>query len=67
MEVIILPWQAMGSPTASTGVFGSIMTLSLIKEFDSGLKSNKEIKGLTGKTLHAQNLCDPKMETLLHF
>lgn len=45
---------------ASTGVLGSIMTLSLIKEFDSGLQSNKEIKGLTEKTLHAQNPHDPK-------
>lgn len=44
----------MGSPTASIGVLGSIMTLSVIKEFDSGFESKKEIKGLTGKTQHAQ-------------
>lgn len=55
--------RTMGSPVASTGVLGSIMTLSLIKEFDSGLRSSQEIKGLTEETLHAQNPRDPKMET----
>lgn len=42
------------------------MTLSLIKEFDFGLKSDKAIKGLTSKTLHAQNPSNTEKEALPH-